>query len=190
LLAWVLRKNRLLWYNECMRRIAQPWWLALIALLALPVGVRAWHHFHRPHLLHAGDSLTPLRLSALPGGTFVLRPGGRPQLINVFATWCPPCRMETPQFAAVAQRLQAHGVQVVGIDQQEGAAAVRAFARDFNVSYPLFIDTSGITQAVVGARIIPTTVFVGADGRIKWIHSGPMTGDELTALVKESDRSV
>lgn len=173
-----------------MSKIAQAWWLLAAALVALPVGVHAWRHVHRPHLLHAGDRLTPLQLTAMSGGSFVLRPSGRPEIINVFATWCPPCRMETPQFAAAAGRLRADGIDVVGIDQQEGSSAVAAFAKDFHVPYPIYIDTSGITQAAVGARIIPTTVFVGADGRIRWIHSGPMSGEELLASVKESAPSV
>lgn len=165
-----------------MKVLRARWWVAAAVLLALLPGARLWHHFHPPQLLHAGDRLAPIGLSSLSGSPYTLRPAGRPQIINIFATWCTPCRMEMPGFAAAAARLKARGIDVVGIDQEESGERVARFAREFGLTYPLYIDTDGITHAVLGARLIPTTIFVDADGRIRWIHPGPITERDLTTL--------
>jgi hypothetical protein len=78
------------------------------------------------------------------------------------------------QFAALARRLHAQGVDVVAIDQQESAGRVTAFAREFHLTFPIYIDTSGITHAVLGARVIPATIYVDGGGIIRWKHLGPM----------------
>jgi thiol-disulfide isomerase/thioredoxin len=164
-------------------------WLAGVALVALAlVGARAVRHMHH-HVLHTGDRLVPIQLSSLYGAPYTLERSRRPTIINVFATWCTPCREETPGFAAAAAGLRARGFDIVGIDQQESAAAVSAFAREFALPYPVYIDTSGITHDLLGARVIPTTIVVNADGVIVWEHAGPLQHDDFlraAALISET----
>lgn len=165
-----------------MNVLRARWWIAAAALLALAPGVRLWRHVHQVPVLHAGDRLISLPLSSLNGSSYRFSPPGRPQLINVFATWCTPCRMEMPAFTVLAQRLRERGIDVVGIDQQESGGAVAQFAREFHVTYPLLIDSSGITHRVFGSRYIPTTIFVDRDGTIRWIHPGPLSEHDMTTL--------
>lgn len=141
-----------------------------------------WHHFDHPRLLHAGDRLSAIQLTSLNGAGYRLAPSGHPQLINIFATWCGPCRDEMPDLTAAAQQLTARGVQVIGIDQDESGAQVTRFAREFGITFPLYIDSDGITHAALGARLIPTTIYVDTDGRIKWIHPGPLSHRDLLTL--------
>lgn len=164
------------------------WWCAAAALVLLLPGVRVWNHYHQPRLLHPGDRLTPLALSELTGQRFVLAPTGHVQVINIFATWCTPCRDEMPGFASAAQRLRARGIDVIGIDQAENGAQVARFKEEFKIGFPLYIDTSGITHAALGARLIPTTILVGSDGRIKWIHPGPVSPLEILTLASAKDQ--
>ncbi len=56
---------------------------------------------------------------------------------------------------------------------------VQAFARAFHLAYPLYVDLSGITHTVLGARMIPTTLYVDATGVIRWEHPGPISMEEL-----------
>jgi thiol-disulfide isomerase/thioredoxin len=171
-------------YNGSMRTATATWLLIAAAAIAAWLGPRAWHHFNQPRLLHAGDRLTAIHLVSTSSTPYTLAPDGRPRLINVFATWCGPCREETPAFARAARKLQKRGFEVVGIDQEESAARVLEFAQDFHVPYDLYIDNDGITKSVLGARMIPTTILVGSDGRIRWIHPGPIDPQTLMALAK------
>jgi thiol-disulfide isomerase/thioredoxin len=158
------------------------WWIAAAALVALATGVRVWHHFFPQQVLHAGDRLVPMAVSSLAGNGYTLAPDGRPQIIHVFATWCEPCRLEMPAFARTAEVLRAGGVAVIAIDQEEAANTVAAFAREFNLPFPVYIDTRNVTQNILGARMIPTTIFVDGNGVIRWEHPGPMTRHDLSIL--------
>jgi thiol-disulfide isomerase/thioredoxin len=158
------------------------WWVAGAALtLLVLLGTRYEHHRHR-HLLHTGDALVPVTVTAMDGSATRLGPTGRAQVINVFATWCSPCREEMPAFATLARRLQRHGIRVMGIDQQEGATRVAQFAREFAVSYPIYIDRNGMTHDVLGARMIPFTIYIDARGIIRWQHAGPMSKNDMGTL--------
>ena len=166
-----------------MRIVRARWLVAGAALVAFALGLRVYHHFDRARVLHPGDRLTPLALTTLSGGPVTLAaPASRPQVINIFATWCVPCRIETPGFALAAKRLEERGIQVVGIDQQEAPEQVARFKSAFGLQYPVYIDSNGLTHSVLGARMIPTTIFIGADGVIKWVHPGPMSAEDLLTL--------
>lgn len=140
------------------------------------------HHYARPAALQPGDRLAGIRVSSIAGTPVTLRAAGRPEVINVFATWCPPCRMETPAFAAFAHHLEARGVAVVGIDQQEPAEAVAQFKRTFGLTYPVYIDNGTATHDLLGARMIPATLAVDAAGIILWRHLGPLTARDYSAI--------
>jgi thiol-disulfide isomerase/thioredoxin len=158
------------------------WWVAGAALtLLVLLGVRYEHHRHR-HLLHTGDALVPLAVTAMDGSAATLAPTGRAQIVNVFATWCSPCRQEMPAFATLARELQRRGISVMGIDQQEGAVQVARFARQFAVSYPIYIDRNGMTHDILGARMIPFTMYIDARGIIRWQHAGPMSKTDMGNL--------
>lgn len=146
-------------------------------------GTSLAQHLHH-HQLKAGDRLVAFGVRSLDGASVTLRSPGRAQIINVFATWCPPCRAEAPAFAALAAELKTKGVDVVGIDQQEGAAQVERFLQDFHVTYPVYIDAGSVTHDLLGARVIPTTIYIDAAGIIRWEHSGPLTAQDLTQLAQ------
>ena len=180
LLGWVSCRAARFCYNRAMnfanaRRLAGAA-LAALALLAVR------HHYAHPHTLHTGDRLVPIALLSLDGSRTSLAASGRPQVINVFATWCPPCRAEMPAFAKSALKWKARGIDVVGIDQQESAAAVWKFAQLFALPYPVFIDAGNVTHDILGARMIPTTIFVDGSGVIRWERSGPLDGADLKSL--------
>lgn len=166
-----------------MTNTARAFAVALAVVVAV-VGALTYRHEHRIVHLKEGDHLVPIRLEALDGSAYTLDAARRPQIINVFATWCPPCRMETPGFAALARKLQQRGVAVVGIDQQETPDAVNAFAREFSLTYPVYVDSAGITRYVLGARVIPTTIYVDATGVIRWEHVGPLSAQDLVQLAR------
>jgi thiol-disulfide isomerase/thioredoxin len=113
--------------------------------------------------------------------TFIPAPG-HVTFVNVFATWCPPCRGETPDLAAFAASEAGKDVDVIGIDQQESPAAVDAFRAEFHTAYPMIIDTGRTTKDLLGARIIPRTLVLDGSGIVKAVVSGPMTRDQMDRL--------
>ena len=149
--------------------------------IVLVLGAHALRH-HARAPVKAGDRVPALQVVDLSGAPVTLNPGRGVVVYNVFTTWCPSCKEETPAFARAAERLRSRGVQVVGIDQGEGAQAISSFADRFRMRYPIVIDTTHVTNAVLGARVIPQTVVV-KDGIVKAIAVGPITPDELDRMI-------
>lgn len=174
-------------YHQRMNTTRVRWWLAGVVLAALVFGAaRLDRHFHH-HVLRTGDRLLPISVFSLYGDARTYEPAQRPTVINVFATWCGPCREETPGFAAAAKGLKDRGIDVVAIDQEESVGAVARFAKEFALPYPVYIDTSGVTHDLLGARVIPTTILVNSRGIIVWEHSGPLTPAELLAAISQTE---
>jgi len=126
-----------------------------------------------------------MTLTDLTGSPALVQSASGTTVFNVFATWCVPCRQETPAFAVAARTLQAHGVQVVGIDQGEPAARVEAFVSEFALKYPVLIDDSRFTNSVLGARVIPETLVVHR-GVLAAVYVGPLDDGTLQAIVRSN----
>jgi len=185
LLAWVCRVTDGSGITMSMTNLRAWRWPALLGIAVVALALFRYEHDLQYRTREAGDLLGSLQVASLGGSPYTLTAHGRPMLINVFATWCGPCRAEAPDLAYAAARLRASGIDVVGIDQQESGGQVQAFARAFGLRYPLYVDTSGITHAVLGARVIPMTVYVDASGIIRWEHEGPIDAKALLALPSE-----
>jgi len=113
-------------------------------------------------------------LASLDGGDPVASASraGRPYVINVFASWCPPCRAEHPQLMA----LQAGGVDVVGIAYKDRPAATVRFLTDLGDPFSdVGIDADGRLGLELGIIGPPETFVIGADGTIVAVHRGPLT---------------
>lgn len=139
--------------------------------------------FHLHPSATVGKPLPDLSFATLDGSTRQLQPApGRITFVNVFATWCPPCKAETPDLVAFAGAWKGRGVDVVGIDQEETAPLVEAFRTRYHVAYPMLIDSSRETKDLLGARVIPRTIVVDRSGVVRAIVSGPMTRAQMDEL--------
>ena len=107
---------------------------------------------------------------------------GRPLLVNVWATWCGPCRAEMPALQRFATEQGANGTQVVGIALDD-AAAVRDFQRQLGIRYPILLDSPGPADAGVRLGnpkgVLPYSVLVSADGRLLRQRTGPFAEGEI-----------
>ena len=189
----------LVWYNRSMNAsrarggalIAAL--LVLVALIASPTLRSLVRHgayrlgiLSPPRPIAAGQPLGRVIVTSLDVTQQALRPRpGRRLLINVFATWCVPCREEAPFLGAIAGRLAREGIDVVGVDQAEPAQSVARFVTAYRLRYPAFIDSTGNSTQSLDARVIPTTLLVGRDGVVKSIHVGPIDQSELLAMTGE-----
>ncbi|MBI2724574.1 MAG: TlpA family protein disulfide reductase [Chloroflexi bacterium] len=108
---------------------------------------------------------------------------GKPVLINFWASWCVPCRKEMPDIVAAYEATKADGLVVVGVDLQENAAAIQAFAQEFGMNFPIAIDKNGsVGQAWrIGGPVqgIPSSYFVDRDGIVRARAYGPMTAEAV-----------
>jgi thiol-disulfide isomerase/thioredoxin len=130
---------------------------------------------------HAAPALTgkafdgsALTLSALGAGKVVL--------LNVWASWCGPCREESPMLGASAKTYEPQGVVFVGIDEQDTASAGRAFATSAGMTYSNFVDPDGALLSklkMLPQMGIPSTLVLDKHGRIAARVIGPTNAAEL-----------
>ncbi|TNE90434.1 MAG: TlpA family protein disulfide reductase [Deltaproteobacteria bacterium] len=139
--------------------------LTLIVGVVLILGM-SW--LRAPSLDHAPD-FTLLDLHGEPVNLADYR--GQTVVVNFWATWCGPCRMEAPSFSAFAE---AHpDVPVLGVVADGPPAKVRATAKDIGITYPVLLGDRE-TLAAYEVSAFPTTVVVNPDGSVRWVHTGMM----------------
>jgi thiol-disulfide isomerase/thioredoxin len=112
---------------------------------------------------------------------------GKPVVVNVWGSWCPPCRKEAPDLQAAAEKL--HGkAAFVGINTRDSIGSAQAYERKFKVSYPSLVDKGTLLlafQGQVAPSQIPTTLILDQQGRIAARFSGPVTQRTLVQAVAD-----
>lgn len=141
----------------------------------------------QPEAAASGAELMPDVSFACPGGgSFDLgRAQGVPTVVNLWGTWCPPCREEIPLLQEFAEAA-GDSVRVVGVISKDGRPQAESFAQDAGITYANAFDGDGQLMAALGLNVLPFTYFLYADGGIAHVKTGPLTSvDELRGLVAE-----
>ncbi|TLX62807.1 TlpA family protein disulfide reductase [Stutzerimonas nosocomialis] len=108
---------------------------------------------------------------------------GQPLVINLWATWCPPCRREMPVFAEAQQRLPQ--VTFLFVNQGEGPAVTQGYLADQGLALDnLLLDPAGELGQRVGSRALPTTLFYDAEGRQRGSHLGELSEASLSRALE------
>lgn len=141
-----------------------------------------------------GDAIGPLPLTDLDGKPVQLpSTRGHRLLINVWASWCGPCREEMPLLTKFATDQGSNGTQVVGIAQDD-PGPVRAYLRRTPVNYPILLDDPrGAAGMRLGDRLglLPYSVLLDADGRLLRRHYGPFASAQaLSAWTKQAEQAL
>ncbi|HFQ93582.1 MAG TPA: redoxin domain-containing protein [Anaerolineae bacterium] len=113
---------------------------------------------------------------------------GRPVILNFWATWCGPCRIEMPELQAAYETYQADGLAILALDQQEPADIVSEFFYgQMGLTFTPLLDSEGAVSDSYGAnRVLPTTFFINPDGEVTAIHRGPMTRSQIDGYLAET----
>ncbi|MGH2378791.1 MAG: TlpA family protein disulfide reductase [Candidatus Limnocylindria bacterium] len=121
----------------------------------------------------------------LGGGTFSPDALGDARLVvvNFWASWCGPCRREQPDLASVAERYRSRGVVMLGVNLRDAGEDALAFAREFGVSYPSVVDSSGALAGRFGVVGVPTTFIVRGD-RIVHRFEGAVSAERLGQVLE------
>jgi len=104
-------------------------------------------------------------------------------VLNLWATWCPPCRAEMPDLERLYTTYRSRGVVVLGADQGESAATAASFARSLGITYPLLIDRDQQYGRVYAALGLPTSIIIGRDGAIVHGYDGVLTYSQMQTAV-------
>ncbi|MEV0721251.1 TlpA disulfide reductase family protein [Micromonospora purpureochromogenes] len=134
----------------------------------------------------AGAVLPGLILSCFTGGTPVaLRDVRGPAVVNVWASWCPPCRKELPAFQRLSERA-AGRLQVVGVNSRDTRSAAQSIGEDYGIRFPMLFDQGEALQRELGRNALPLTLLVDAQGRVRHTDAtGALDDARLAALVRQ-----
>ena len=114
---------------------------------------------------------------------------GKVVVMNLWASWCPPCRAEMPDLQTVAREYAKDGVVVVGVNQGESAERAAAFARSLQIAFPIWIDDAqqyGRTYAALG---LPTTIIIDRRGVVERGFDGPLTIEQMRLTLAQAVRA-
>ena len=128
--------------------------------------------------------------TTLDGEPFALsESAGTIVVINVWGSWCAPCRAETPDLVRLAKENVSRGVRFVGINTRDNPAAAKAFVRSFKVPYPSVEDAEGQLllnfRDTIPTSVVPTTVVIDRQGQIAARIIGPVTYQTLKGLLDD-----
>src|SRR3712207_3528365 len=105
-----------------------------------------------------------------------------PTVVNLWGSWCFPCRTEMPEFQKVHRDL-GDKVRFLGVDTKDFERPARVAIQNAAITYANVFDKDERIKRSVNARSLPTTVLIGTDGRIKNVHVGELTAAELRAQI-------
>jgi peroxiredoxin len=134
----------------------------------------------------AGHPAPDFTLEALDGGDISLSAlRGQVVLVNMWATWCPPCRSEMPAIQSTYDRYHERGFTVVAVNQQEDAATVAAYFQENGLTFPAVLDRTASTAASYQVRVLPSSFFVDKHGTVRVVYRGPLPQGILDGTVEE-----
>jgi len=113
---------------------------------------------------------------------------GKVVVLNFWASWCPPCRVEAPDLESVSQQTKASGVRFIGVNVRDSRDSASAFQRTFKITYPSLYDQSDrVALQIKGAppNSLPFTVVLDRQGRIAVVIRRSVRAAELLPIVRQ-----
>lgn len=118
----------------------------------------------------------PVALSALRGQVV---------LVNIWATWCPPCRAEMPAIQSVYARYRDEGFTVLAVNQREEASVVVAYLEEHGLEFAAPLDVDGRVSDAYRASLLPSSFFIDRAGIVRAVYRGPMARSVIAGTVEQ-----
>jgi thiol-disulfide isomerase/thioredoxin len=171
--------------------------LVLVALVAAGMLYFGFHTArrsgtdHAPSFLGYGTPAPNFTLQTLDGKNLSLSDlRGKAVLVNFWATWCGPCKIETPWLVEMQNQYGSAGLQVVGVAMDDsGKEDIEKFAKDMGMNYPVLLGKEAVGDAYGGVPALPESFFVGRDGKIVDRIIGLKGRDEIEDAIKKALRT-
>ncbi len=139
----------------------------------------------RPTSEHQGQIAQDFDLPTLTGKNVALSDySGQVVLVNLWATWCPPCQAEMPAINAFYEAHKEEGFVVLAVNNQEDAITVNAFIKAKGFTFPVLLDTQARVLSLYQAHGLPTTFIIDRDGLIQHVQIGEITDRQLQTIVE------
>jgi peroxiredoxin len=141
----------------------------------------------KPKLMDAPD----FTLKKMDGKTFTLsRHKGQVVILNIWATWCPPCRKEIPGFIKIQKEMRNKGILFAGVSvDKQGWSVVRPFAKKYGINYPIMVANPTFDRKYGPFRAVPTTFIINKKGKLVYGGAGMINAKALKpALEKLADQ--
>jgi len=153
-----------------MRAESKAGFVALLSALLLSI---------QAHAVTLQELAPDFTLRSLDGGNLRLEEyRGQVVLINFWASWCGPCRIEMPVLDRLHQRYEDTGFAVLGINVEGDERPARELLQKVPVTFPVLIDEGQTVSQLYRLEAMPSTVVVDRDGVVRYIHRGYRPGDE------------
>ena len=112
---------------------------------------------------------------------------GEVVLLNFWASWCGPCRQEMPILDAMHKKYNMLGFSVLGVNLDAKSSKAIAYLKDTPVTFPVLYDPKGDVSGEYGVQIMPSTVIIDKDGKVRFVHEGYKSGyeDDYIKQVKQ-----
>lgn len=166
-----------------------------VILIIVGIGLLFWLGNRASSKNMAGATARPAGQIGLPAPNFnLLSPTGESitlsdyegqvVLVNMWATWCPPCKAELPDINAFYEAHKDEGFVVLAVNSQEDAATVDAFIQAKSFHFPVALDSRGEVMNLYQAPGLPTTYIIDRNGAIRYIQTGTITKQQLETIIE------
>ncbi len=173
--------------------------IILVGVISLVITLSVYGSFRASRIFHSqvtassiGDSpLEPapdFELNSVDGRTVKLSDlRGKVVVLNFWATWCAPCRVETPWLVDFYRQFKEQGLEVVGVSMDDGNQEhVADFVKEMGINYTVLMGNHAVGDAYGGLRFLPQTFFIGRDGKIITHSFGIKSKGDFEAAIKQS----
>lgn len=181
-------------YGPHARRNAAVIIIVVVAVAAMLIGGQYLvHRGERSGAVTAGGpkpgaTAPDFALQSLNGNTVHLADfRGKAVLLNFWATWCEPCKLEMPWFVELEKQYGPQGLQVVGVAMDDsGKDTIAKFAKDMGVNYPVLLGKESVGDEYGGLEYLPTSFYIDRDGKVVARVFGLRSRSDIEDWVKEA----